>query len=112
MKSELQRTAGSTILGLVTSLKMMMVVDVQQIVPSNEYLIIPSTPGMKGQVCCVDASCHLLDFDDLVLSFVELSMPLSLPGTLVFATMVLSACSSQDLVIETDSHTFLSHCRA
>ena len=53
----------STMLGLVTSFKMMMVVDVlnfavQQIVPTNAYSTIPRTPVVRGQFCSVDASYH------------------------------------------------------
>ena len=62
-------------LGLVTSLKMMMVVGllnlvVLQIVPPNECSTIPSTPVAKDRVCCSDASCHLLEYEELVLVFV------------------------------------------
>ena len=53
----------STMFGLVTSFKMMMVVDVlnfavQQIVPTNAYSTIPGTLVVRGQFCSVDASCH------------------------------------------------------
>ena len=51
----------STMLGLVTSLKMMMVVDVLnfavlQIIPTNAYSTIPGTLVVRGQFCSVDAS--------------------------------------------------------
>ena len=98
--------------GLVTSLKMMMIVGVLnfavlQVVPPNEC----STLVVKGQICCIDASCHLLEYEELVLVFltcVDLPVPSSLPGTLVFARTVLPACSRQDSVHEAYSHFFLS----
>ena len=38
-------------------------------------------------------------------------VPYSLPVTLVFATMVLPACSRQDIVTGADLHTLLSAMR-
>ena len=110
------KKTNSTMLGLVTSLKMMMVVGVlnfavPQIVPPNEYLTIPGTPVVNGQVCCFDASCDLLEYKELVLvllTFVDLPIPFSLPSTLVFSMMVLPVCSSQDFANESDSHICLS----
>ena len=55
----------STMLGLVTGLKMMMVAvagslnfAVLQIVSTNSYSIIPGTLAVKGQFCSANASCH------------------------------------------------------
>ena len=106
----------STTLGSETSLKMMMVVGVLnfavlQIVPPNSYPTIPGTPVAKGQVCSVGASCHSLEYKELVfifLTWVDLTIPFSFPGTLVFAIMVLPACFRQDFVNEAGSHIFLS----
>ena len=81
---------------------------VQQIVPLNSYSTIPGALVVKGQVCSVDASCHLLGFQELVLVL------LTCVGLTVFAIMVLPACFRQDFVNEADSHIFLSaiavHC--
>ena len=106
----------STMLGLVTSLKMMMVVGVLnfavlQIVPPNSYSTIPGTLVVKGQFCSVGASCQLLEHKELVLVFltcVDLTIPFSLPSTLVFAIMVLPAYFLQHFVNEASSHIFLS----
>ena len=102
-------------LGLVTSLKMIMVVGVLNfvvlhIVPPNYCSTIPGTFLVKGQDCCVDASCQLLEYKELVLVFViclDLTIPFSIPGTLVFAIMVLPACFRQHIANESDSHIFL-----
>ena len=68
------KKTNSTILGLVTRLKMMIFVGVLnfavlQIVPPNEYSTIPGTFVVKGHVCCVDPSCHLLEYREHVLVF-------------------------------------------
>ena len=64
----------STMLGLVTSLKMTMVVGVLvlQIVLPNSYSTIPGTLAVKGQFCSVEASCRLLGYEELVLLFLTL----------------------------------------
>ena len=104
----------STMLGLVTNLKMMMVACVLQLSPPNEDSTIPRTLVVKGQLSCFDASFHLLECKELVLvllTFVDLPVLFLLPGTLVSSTMVPPACSSQDFA---GSHTSLSviaaHC--
>ena len=72
-------------LGLVTSLKMMVVgvlnFAVLQIVPPNSYSTIPGALAVKGQVCSVDASCHLFG-KELVLVFstcVGMTVPFRFP---------------------------------
>ena len=100
------KKTNSTMLGLVTNLKMMMVVGVlnfavPQRAPPNEDSTIPGTLVAKGQVSCFDASCHFPECKELVLvllTFVDLPVLFLLPGTLVSSTMVPPACSSQDFV--------------
>ena len=68
--SESMKT-NSTMLDLVTTLKMIMVVGVLvlQIVLPNSYSTIPGTLRVKGQCCSANASCHLLESQELVLLF-------------------------------------------
>ena len=64
------------------------------------FFTIDLTPVVKGRVCSVHASCHLLEnkwLGLLLLACKDLSIPFSLIGTLVFAIMVLPACSIQKL---------------
>ena len=98
-------------LGLVTSLKMMLVVGVLvlQIVLPNSYSTIPSTLVVKGQFCSANASCHELGFWELILlflAFVNLRVSFLLPGTLVSAIEVVPICFRQHFVSEADSHMF------
>ena len=109
------KKTNSTLWGLVTNLKMMMFTGVLnfavlQSAPHNEDLTIPGALVVKGQVCCSDAPFHLLEFKEFVLvllTCVYLLVLFLFPGTLVSSIMVPPACSSQDFVNGSDSHTFL-----
>ena len=110
------KKTNSTMLGSVTSLKMMMVVGVlnfaaPQNVPPNEDSTIPGTLEAKDRACCSRASFHSLECTELVLvllTFVDLPVLFLLPGTQVSSIMAPPACSSQDFVNESDSYAILS----
>ena len=86
-------------LGLVTSLKMMVVVSVLlQIVLPNLYSATQGTLVVKGQSCYVSVSCHLLGYKELVLLFstsVDFSIPVPLSGTVVSAMEWVLVCFRQ-----------------